>query len=642
MKKTLLVALVTAAFLTACDGGGDGSGQPGTDRPDGEGPTASPLTSIDENLLITRAEAQEWLTEKDSYDPTYAGSETWKHYLASLETKLRSYGVVDIIQYAFGYDRWYTTEWPDKSGWSLLSDGVQVDVASYAINSGDTGVSGVTAPMVLYDMNLPAAQRPTKESLAGKIVVFKQQLYSSVASGSVGGYSSPSLGDYEFRSDEETFPAPGEKMPVEKDADYRNRQQLNNAAALGINVCQAGGAVAAVWVLDMSPLAAQGARQHSTPRIYDCPGVLVDRVAGAKVLADAAAGKMATVKLEGEIEKDSRTYQLVGFLPGRAYGTEKDQRVLLSTHTDGMSNVEDNGGLGIAAVIQYMSRVPQAQRPRTIMFFLDNRHFVPGAETGVPYDYFDDFEHAADKVVGGVALEHFGGMQFAENGNEYKATGLPAHTYAFTYPNPLAIEKAIQAVNDAGLRRGIVTAPTGNGYSGLYSKPGVHGLSQGFWFGGNFMSPLAENGHLPGWHVSGDWPSAGYQHWGPATGVRVDPEYFRINVKTALRLVQTLMTDDLTALAPDWGIVRANIDAFTDADFVAAGGAAAAKTTMLRSFDAIFANTKAGKYDLAAKDLPALRQQLANSVKAAAGKNALAALDAVIKLVGQGPNLPPA
>ncbi|RYZ26272.1 MAG: hypothetical protein EOP01_09250, partial [Propionibacteriaceae bacterium] len=345
--------MAVALALAAC--GGD-------DNPAaGSGGVATALSQLDESRMITTAVATEWLTVKDKFGPAYAGSEKYDNYIAFLEEKMRGLGMVDFTRYTFPYPFWSTTEWPDKSGWSLSSDGTSVDVASYATNSGNTGAGGVTGQMIVYDPTLPAARRPTAAQMAGKIVVIKHPAYATQTTPSTGN----ALFDYEFRTDSDRFPVPtGQIVPASVDADYRNRSQLSTATTYGINVCQAAGALAAVWVLDMSPLAAQGARQHGTPRQYNCPGVLLDRNAGVKVLADAAAGKTAKVVLNSTV-KDTRPAQIVAYLPGRNYGKDNDQKLLMVTHTEGQSNVEDNGSLGILAVLSYYSKIPQAERPRT-------------------------------------------------------------------------------------------------------------------------------------------------------------------------------------------------------------------------------------------------------------------------------------
>lgn len=631
MTRSTSFAAVAAAFLALSGCNGDGSA--GTDSPPPAPPAKDPLSYVDETRMVSATEARDWLVNKDNLGPAYAGSVKYDKYIAFLESKMRELGLVDFTRYTFPYPFWQTTEWPDKSGWALKSDGAPVDVASYAANSGNTGPNGVTGQMIVYDPSLPAAQRPTNAQMAGKIIVIKHPAWST----STGG----GLADYEFRTDPETFPvAVNGAIPPSVDADYRNRQQLSTATTYGINVCQAAGGLAAVWLLDMSPLAAAGARQHGTPRQYNCPGVLLDRNASAKVLADAQAGKTATVTLNATVT-DTRPAQLVAYLPGRNYGKANDEKLLMITHTEGMSNVEDNGSLGILGVLKYFSQIAQKDRPRTIMVYLDNRHFVAGAENAYPYDYMEDFPDAANGLVGGLAMEHFGGVQFNEVGDAYKGTGWPAHTNLYTFPNPLAMETAVAVAKEVNLRRAQISAPSATGLGNVYRKPGVNGQAQGSWLGPGFMSPFVDFGRLPAWHVSGDWPSAGYQAYYPSVGTRIDPEYFRTMVRTSIRLLQTLSTEDLTRYAPDWGIVRTNIETLADNAFQTGITATAARTELLTQFDAIFALVRKGDYSGAAAQLPALRTKIQTQLTASAATNPLANVDRVIALAAKGAKVPP-
>ena len=636
LKNHLLASALAAALLSACGGGND---TPATSSNAGDiTPAPSAFAAIDESKMVTADEATAWLKEKDS-GPHYVASPLWKQWMASLESRMKSYGMVDFLHYTFPYDRWYTTEFPDKSGWSLTSNGASVNLASYATFSGNTGPGGVTAPMIVYDMNVPAAQRPSLAAMKGKIVVVRQQLYATAVSSATGQAGlGLSYSDYEYRSNDDTFLPVGQVITPDVDANGRNRNQ-STAGSIISSVLTPSGAVGAIWVVDMSPDAAKGHRQHSTPNNYNVPGVIVDRVAGTKVLADAAAGASATLVLNASVEKNASPYQLVGYLPGKDYGTDKDQQVLLTTHTDGMSVVEDDGALGIMATLKYYSQIPQAQRPRTLLVWLDNRHFIAGAESAYPYDYMVDFQDAAKKLVAGVAMEHFGGKQFHEVGDVYEATGKPAHTNVFSFPNQLAIDTAIQVVKDVKLQRAVVAAPTASGMT--YSRTGVNGKSQGFWFGGSFMDPMVQNGHLPGWHVSGDWPSAGIQAFYPAVPARIDPELFRTDSRTAIRFVGILMKEDLNKYAPDWGVVRANAATFADTDFVAPASAAAQRPALVSQADAIFAAVKDGKYDAAGSQLAAFRASVDAQLVAGANKTSLLkTIDALIALAKQGPKLP--
>src|SRR5205823_1763662 len=143
-------------------------------------PVSPRLTAVDHAAVITAAEIQNWLDRKDSWGPAYTGGPGWKRFMELIHAELKSMGLVNLVDRSFSYTRWYTTEFPDKTGWSLASDGAPVEVASYGTQSGSTGPGGITAPMILYDLTVPVGQRPPLAALAGRIVVVKQQPYATL------------------------------------------------------------------------------------------------------------------------------------------------------------------------------------------------------------------------------------------------------------------------------------------------------------------------------------------------------------------------------------------------------------------------------------------------------------------------------
>src|SRR5205085_1579324 len=126
---------------------------------------------------------------------------------------------------------------------------------------------------------------------------------------------------YEYRSDSQGFPTPlFQKIPATVEASFRNRDQFGQIRPVITNVLMPSGAAAAVTVMDLSPLAAAGARIHPTPRQFQAPLLTLDRVAGERVLGDAAAGKTATLVLDAHEEENATAFETVAVLAGRNYG----------------------------------------------------------------------------------------------------------------------------------------------------------------------------------------------------------------------------------------------------------------------------------------------------------------------------------
>jgi hypothetical protein len=334
---------------------------------------------------------------------------------------------------------------------------------------------------------------------------------------------------------------------------------------------------------------------------------MLDRVAGAKVLSDAAAGKTAKLVLDAHEEANADAYETVATLPGRNFGTPSDQAILLATHVDGPSIVEDDGALGILSVLHYYAQIPQAERPKSIIVFLESRHFVPGTEPSYPFDTVKLHPELFKTVVGGLALEHFGGLQFVENGNDYTPTGRAATTYIWGWPNPLAIAEATRAIKEQKVPRAMSLAP---------ARPGVNGKAQQPWLGGGFSRYLVDLGGWPGWHISGDWPSAGFQAYYPSAKTRVSADVFLKQSAAAVQLANVLMVKDIIALAPAWGYLRTAIATLDEEAFLDRVQAAQTRASLNKDFDAVFEQVKAGRYDQASALLPVLETHAENVLTA--------------------------
>ncbi|MCR6670415.1 hypothetical protein [Devosia ginsengisoli] len=562
---------------------------------------AAALKTIDDGLMVSEETATNWFEQKASWGPTYTGSVAWTSFMEMIEDHLRVYGAVDIVKNRFPFERWYTTEYPDTSGWSLVSDGRDVNVASYATQSGSTGPDGVTAEMILYDLGLPEDQWPAIADLAGKIVVFKQAPY--VGDGVTGSYS-----DYEYRTNNDTFLEAYVPVDPTYEGGYRNRDQFGAMGRVITDVLVPSEALAHVVVLDVPPGAAVAGRQHGTPDRYEVPGLLLDAKAGAAVVEDARAGKTATLVLDGYVEEDATAYQLAAVLPGRDYGTSDDKAVFMGTHTDGPGLIQDSGALGILGVLEYYSKIPQDDRPMSIFFYFDTRHFTPGAEDSAPYDYVEDhLEELAETMVGGVLMEHIGGTQMRDEGDDYVPTGQAMTTYINTFGNDLLVDEAISAVDASGLERAQVTVGERNGVLG---RPGVNGGVQNDWKGSHFAVYLDKMGGLPSWHITGDWPTSGYQALMDLD--RFSEPVFRDQVETGILLVGELMTGDVLAMNPDWGALQIHVTTGAeDSDFVSADAAEAGRAELGDLATAIFEAVKGRDYD-AARDGLAQLATLAN------------------------------
>jgi len=511
-RALLWVLLIVSTYLVACD----------SKLPDADESFGFFLTDVRDEWILSEAEAIEWHKVKDENGPAFTGNASWHQFVGFVEEKLGAYGAVDIERNQWSFQRWHSSEWPDHSKWSLVAGGEELEVANYGANSGSTGPDGVTAELVYYDKEDPP------DDISDKIVVFKTVVDQAL----IERFSN---NDYEYRSTFESFPEYG--LPIPDDlTDFQSLSiflQLIQVPAF-IDIANEGGAVGVLFVLDAGRDLMAGMYTFPVPRIYDAPSLYLDRTAGKKAIEAARASSHATLRLEATTTT-STAYQLIGYLPGSKYGTADDEQIQLTTHTDGPSISQDNGAFGILGVVKYMSQIPQAERPRTLMVFLDCRHFMPGAEQAfAEQDWFVRNPDARDSVVAMIGVEHLGQIEFVEDGDTLLESGRVYPSQIWTTNSDKMVELAIKAVNDNILP---------SAYVRNVARPGVHGGNQGQWYG---MAKYAPELGIPAFAIMGFMGA----YWATSSDIdRFDANLFRRQVATVVQLTGELMGADLAELS---------------------------------------------------------------------------------------------
>ena len=491
--------------------------------------------NLNPEWLVSPEEGYQWSSIKNENLPTFTGSPKWQNYLNFLETKLREYGVVDVWRNSWEFERWYTSD--DNADWSLSSDGSNVRVANYGAYSGSTGPDGITGEMIFYDHDNPP------ESIEGKIVVIPTRPHPSkpYPEDYLINYT---FNDYEYATDSETLPAPFEFVDPEFSFTFDIWWQLAQRLE---KIPREGGALGAVIVYDMAFERTQGLYTFPVPTLYNSPTLILSREDGAKVIADAKAGRTANLKLEAKTET-AEAYQLISYLPGKDFGTDLDEQIVLTNHTDGPSITQDNGALGLLAIVKYYSHIPQEKRQRTLVIYLDCRHYMPGMETAhSDTAWLNRFPDHRKKIVGVIQAEHLGEMDYREIDGRVEAVGLAEQSYLWTRNNPVLIDSAVAAVKKYGWSRAQVSVP---------ERKGVNGGLQQVWWGVGVIA-LGDTGYYDcrKWHCL-DVPGFGLggflgHYWSTAATIdRWNKDLFASQVATMTELTGVLMNADLEDIRP--------------------------------------------------------------------------------------------
>ena len=472
-------------------------------------PTAEQLTNVDTRLLPSPDEIYAWHVLKDEGGGTFAGSLSWSRFMAIVATGMEEAGLTNIIKDRFSYRRWFTSDDPAAERWSLSINGEDIPVASYWAYSGETDAFGVTAPLLWYDKKNPP------DSLDGKIVVFEvPSLEELPAMFAESGY--------EFGTDTETL---GKNRILSSNQWY----QSNYVTRFGRfdAIIKDSGAAGALVIFDMGPGRAAGLYTFPLlkPGKTGVPGLYLDRAAAPRVIQAAQLGYEATLTLLAE-EEDGDAYFYTGFLPGKNYGTDEDEYVLVITHSDGPNLTQDNGGFAILSVIQYFGQFKQEDRPRTLVVMLDAQHFMPHRHMD---DWYAMHPEIVDKIVATIGMEHLGQREYVEQGNQFVQSGLPETTIIFAQDNDTLIAEAIRAVKAFEVPRAMVQSPPRG--------------KQGNWSG---MSDVAVKKNYPGYGMTSNMSA----YWSTRAGIQTfDQDLFLKQVAVAAQLTGVLMTASIDQIA---------------------------------------------------------------------------------------------
>lgn len=448
---------------------------------------------------------QRWNSAKADLGATFAGGPAWQTHMDFLEQGFADAGVTDVARYPAPYERWWAPDNPMPNQRSLIVEGERLPVASYWAYSGSTPPEGVTAPLVIYDKKL------TPADLRDRIVVFQVQ----PAPGSI---------DRMFAIGHE-YLTPDFAMG---DEGIANDQwyQGNFVTRFGRfdNALRGSGAAGAVVIFSMSAERLNGLYTFPllNTGIVGVPGIYVDESTGRRVLEAAEQNLPATLTLIAHTE-NVEPYFYTAVLPGRDYGSESDEQILLVTHSDGPNLTQENGTIGILAMIRHYAAMPREERPRSLRILLDPQHYSPGRHT---INWYDEHPDIMANVVAVLGVEHIGQLEYGEDENGYGLTGRPEPWQIFSRDDPLLIDAAIRAIETTGLPRTELRVPEHKG--------------QGMWTG---LGDIAIKRDMTGFSTL----SAMSGYWTTHAGIESFDAELGVQQLDAL----VLLTDELMTYTPD-------------------------------------------------------------------------------------------
>ncbi|MBQ3864900.1 MAG: hypothetical protein II781_03575 [Clostridia bacterium] len=425
------------------------------------------MKKINPAYLMTAEEGRQWNAFKATLGPIYPGYESFDTYMHWLRERFAEYGCVDFREHHWTHETYRVRDWPDHESGALRLwvEGKEIPVGTFLMLSPSTGEKGFTLPLTYYDVR---EGDPKPGAFAGKIVVMREQPMPRPP------FTDEFLASYvvtdtDYRSDPEP-PAPMFTIvDPRKNNSWNTRWSFAQWGGM-VQKAMLGGAAAMVVVSNLTYGTLRGL--YDRQRRHTVPSLVVDRTQGEALVDAARAGKLAGLTLVSEFFP-ADAWNFVCFLPGRDYGTDRDEYVTVNNHVDAMSLTQDNGSLGSLGIARYFSHIPQAERRKTILFCLDSRHFIEGFENGnIEHDPYRVFPDLVKKVTVTIGLEHMGEMEAAEDyaHNTMVPTGRPELSFMKADDNDFCADLLIQSVIDSGLERADIK---------IDGRPGLHGQFKG-------------------------------------------------------------------------------------------------------------------------------------------------------------------
>ena len=389
-----------------------------------------PSRDLDPAYVVSAAQLQRWQAEIDDYNGGFrpAGSEAEIAYTKHLVARLRDMGV-DAQLDPYEIARWTL----QRAALELLpagGDAQPVALASYIPMSGATGADGISGNVV-YMPGLAAVD------LSGVIVgllngssgagELPQRIADLLAdTGSAVAPVLAALASADVAGKIVLYDVPKPTIPVGalttlafhvSDPDGSlpfttpySRPFLDMVVVQVINTAlKTLGAAGAVGVIDYPAAAANGSYYPVfAPTLPTVPTVYVDRDTGRALKAQLGGGSVSRARLvlDATVEQ-TQAYNVDALIPG----VSADE-IIVSSHTDGTNSIEDNGPAAILGIARYFTRIPRAQRPRSLRIVFSGAHFAgsPGLSSYVAGHR--DALQANARVA--IEIEHLGAREWLE------------------------------------------------------------------------------------------------------------------------------------------------------------------------------------------------------------------------------------
>ena len=381
-------------------------------------PTLKKVT-LKENNLDSEEIMLQNIEIMNSFGSRVTGSKGHNEFINWLKTEITAMGLeVHTNKYSF-------EQWEEKTS-KLSIDGEKIEVSSAYPYSGVTDKNGVTGELVYIKNN---DYKPAKGKIAVVEIDNTKKLPLALIMNKI-----------------DSFPLHTNVVPSDGDVVLSSTLQtpnLNKLRDLGVK------AVVLVW----KGVSSEKVKDQYLPFTTDyagIPALFVNETEGEKVINYSNTKSTATLTLEANTQSDAKTESFYVMLEGK----NKDETIIINSHTDGVNVVEENGTIAMLSMLKYLKDEPL---DKNIVFAFVTGHFrlpVFKGSSQATSTWLNDNKELWDgknghkKAVSAITVEHLGSLEWKDDENGvYKATGNIQSEYTYVN-NPVMLEVWKEAIKD--------------------------------------------------------------------------------------------------------------------------------------------------------------------------------------------------
>jgi hypothetical protein len=402
--------------------------------------------AADQADLAGIAKLRGWNRALDNFGVRTTGSPNHVRYINWLERRLDEIPGVKVRSLRYRFHRWQA-----RSASLRVTMGRQVTIkpAGPVPYSKPSAANGPPAPLVY----LPSDTDITAANSAGKLVV--RDL--------VGG----SLPNVAFGAVAWSIFDP--KGTLDPDGIYK-RDWLNPQPTEDMQAAGDAGAAGVIFVHEFPRSQIRGHYRPYEGIHWKVPGLHLGVDEGEQLkraIANGSAGP-ARIALSAKTTRRAPTRTLVGKLAGPG-----KQRIVVSTHTDGVNALWDNGSVPILAIARYFSALPRHCRPGPMEFVLATAHLYQRLDGRTKSAGVDLYARTLDKAYDRgtvrlvLALEHLGAYQWdavprggGRPGYDLRRTTQSEPSTTFVTESPFLVSTLERAIKRRDVERSLLLKGT--------------------------------------------------------------------------------------------------------------------------------------------------------------------------------------